>query len=209
MRVLVGCEYSGRVAAAFRARGHRAYSCDLLPCEDPEGERFHFQGDVFEAIDLIKPDLAVFHPPCTHLASSGARWLTDHFVVKRDGPDVHEGQRGYWHDGTAKRAAQRDALEFVLRLWNAPVLKVAIENPVGMLSSLWRPADQYIQPWEHGHGETKKTGLWLRGLPLLKPSNVVSGREGRIWKLPPGEDRWKERSRTFEGIARAMAAQWG
>lgn len=207
MIVLVGCECSGRVSAAFRKLGHTAISCDLQPTEDDP--RWHIQGDVFKAIDEVKPDLGIFHPPCTHIASSGARWLTDHFVKKRSGPEIHQGERGYWHDGAAKRAAQVDAVEFVKAIWASKIPKLAIENPQGMLSSLWRPPDQYIQPWQHGDGFVKKTGLWLRGLPKIVPSNIVEGRVAEVWKEPPGPNRQRNRSRTYLGIARALADQWG
>ena len=143
----------------------------------------------------------IAHPPCTHLASSGARWLTDHMVSNK---------RGDWfHDGSAKRAMQREALQFVLDLWACPIHEIAIENPVGMLSSLWMPPTQYVQPWWFGHGETKKTGLWLKNLPPLSPTYIVGGRDQRIWKMAPGPDRWKERSKTYPGLAKAMAEQWG
>jgi site-specific DNA-cytosine methylase len=189
MRVLVACEYSGRVRHAFRARDHRAYSCDLLPAED--GSPYHFQGDVFEAIKAMRHmeeiDLLIAHPPCTHLSVSGAR----HFDAKRA-------------DGR-----QQEAIEFFLKLAHAPIPRIAIENPVCIMSSVWREPDQIIQPWQFGHGETKATCLWLKGLPPLKPTNIVPGREPRVHRMSPGPDRWKERSRTYEGIAEAMAEQWG
>lgn len=186
-RILVACEYSGRVRDAFAALGWDAWSCDLLPSEKPGN---HYQGDVRE---LIMPtlaakswDLLIAHPPCTHLAVSGARWFP------------------------AKRASgeQQAALDFVRLLLDAPIPHIALENPVSIISSKIRKPDQIIQPWQHGHGETKATCLWLKNLPKLTPSNVVSGREQRICKMPPSEDRWKERSRTFSGIAEAMANQW-
>ena len=184
MKVLIACEYSGRVREAFRMLGHKAISCDLLPAED--GSLFHYQGDVF---DIIKSgwDLMIAHPPCTHLAVSGAR----HFAEKQA-------------DGR-----QQKALEFVRALMCAPIDRIAIENPVSIISSQIRKADQYIQPWQFGHGETKKTGLWLKNLAKLVPTNIVEGRDDRIHKMPPSPDRWKERSRTYQGIADAMAAQWG
>lgn len=182
MRVLVGCEYSGRVRQAFRNIGHDAWSCDLLESED--GSPFHIQGDV---IPLLSEDwdLAIFHPPCTHLAVSGSRWFKD------------------------KVTEQAEALEFVRMLMDAPIAKIAIENPVSVISSRIRKPDQIIQPWQFGHGETKATCLWLKGLPKLTPTNVVEGREARVHRMPPGPDRWKERSRTYSGVAEAMAAQWG
>lgn len=181
MRVLIACEYSGVVRDAFRAMGHDAVSCDLLDTEKPGP---HYRGDVFDIIgDGF--DLMIAHPPCTHLAVSGARWFKD------------------------KVQEQAEALEFVRRLMAAPIPKIAIENPISIISSRIRKPDQIIQPWMFGHGETKATCLWLQGLPKLEATNVVSGREQRIHKMPPSPDRWKERSRTYQGIADAMAAQWG
>lgn len=182
MRVLLGCEFSGTVRRAFRARGHDAWSCDILPAED--GSPHHFQTDVR---DLLEDgwDMAVFFPPCTHLAVSGARWFKD------------------------KAEEQAQALDFVRTLMAAPIPRWCIENPVSVISSHIRKPDQCIQPWQFGHGETKKTCLWFKGLMPLRPTNIVEGREARIHKMPPGPDRWKERSRTFAGIAAAMAEQWG
>lgn len=181
MRVLVACEYSGRVREAFRALGHEAWSCDLLPTEI-QGP--HHQGSV-EDILGDGWDLMVAHPPCTHLAVSGAR----HFHRK------------------AKE--QEEALDFVRLLLDAPIPRIALENPVSIISTNIRPPDQAIQPWQFGHGETKTTCLWLKNLPLLMPTNIVPGREHRVHRMPPGPDRWKDRSRTYEGIALAMASQWG
>jgi hypothetical protein len=181
MRVLVACEYSGRVRDAFRARGHDAMSCDLLPTE-VDGP--HYQGDVFDVIG-DGWDLMVAHPPCTHLAVSGAR----HFHRK------------------AKE--QAEALDFVRRLLDAPIARIALENPISVISSRIRKPDQIIQPWMFGHGETKATCLWLKGLPLLTPTDIVDGREAKVHRMPPGPNRWKERSRTYAGIAEAMATQWG
>lgn len=182
MRVLIACEFSGIVRSAFRARGHDAWSCDLLPAEDCSP--FHIQGD---ALDAAKGDwdLMIAHPPCTHLAVSGARWFKD------------------------KRKEQAEALEFVRQLMAAPIPLIAIENPISIISSRIRKPDQIIQPWQFGHGETKATCLWLKNLPTLIPTDVVEGREARVHKMPPGPDRWKERSRTFRGIGEAMASQWG
>lgn len=182
MKVLVGCEFSGVVRRSFRERGHDAWSCDLLPAED--GSRYHLQRDLVEVLGAGW-DLMIAHPPCTDLAVSGARWFSE------------------------KREKQREALEFVKKLMLAPIDRIAIENPVSIISSRIRPADQVIQPWQFGHGETKATCLWLKNLPKLRPTNIVSGREQRIWKLPPRPDRWKERSKTYQGIADAMAEQWG
>lgn len=184
VRVLVACEFSGIVRDAFIERGHLAVSCDLLPTERPGP---HYQLDVMEALDIEPWDLMVAHPPCTDLAVSGARW----FAEKRA-------------DGRQQRA-----IEFVLRLAEAPIPRIAIENPVSILSSVWRKPDQTIQPWQFGHGETKAICLWLKGLPKLVPSDVVEGREARVHRMPPGPDRWKDRSRFYPGIAAAMAAQWG
>jgi hypothetical protein len=186
VRVLVACEYSGRVRQAFRARGHDAWSCDLYePAED--GSPWHRSGDAARIAYEDEWDLMVAHPPCTHLAVSGAA----HFDKKRA-------------DGR-----QEEAIDFFLTLALAPIPRIAIENPVCIMSSVWREPDQIIQPWEFGHGETKATCLWLKGLPPLKPTQIVSGREPRVHRMSPGPDRWKERSRTYEGIAEAMADQWG
>ena len=181
VRVLVACEFSGIVRDAFRDRGHFAMSCDLLPTERPG---IHHQGDVR---DLLAGawDLMIAHPPCTHLAVSGARWFAE------------------------KREEQAEALEFVRLLLGANIPRIALENPVSIISSRIRKPDQIIQPWQFGHGETKATCLWLKGLPKLTPTNIVPGREARVHRMPPGPDRWRERSRTFEGIAAAMADQWG
>lgn len=220
MIVLVGCEYSARVRDSFRVLGHEAWSCDLLPCEgDP---RWHLQCDLFEAIRLLKPELGIFHPPCTDLSVSGQRWQTDHWVlseangthwIERDGAQV----RAYWHDGKEKRAAQAAALAFVKRITEANVPKWAIENPVSRLSTLWRKPDQIISPWWFGHPEEKKTCLWLSHLPKLVPTHDVSAymmtlpvhERHRVHHMSPGKDRWKDRSRTYSGIAAAMAMQWG
>ena len=180
MRVLVACEYSGRVRDAFLAKGHDAMSCDLLPTDVPGP---HYQGDV---MDIIGDgwDMMIAHPPCTHLAVSGARWFKD------------------------KQTEQAEALEFVRVLLGVNIPRIALENPVSIISSRIRKPDQVIQPWQFGHGETKATCLWLKGLPKLTSSGIVEGREQRVHRMPPGPDRWKERSRTFEGVAAAMADQW-
>lgn len=183
MRVIVGCEFSQIVTKAFRDRGHEAYSCDLLPTDG--NPLWHFQEDILELLKRESFDLAIFHPPCTHLCVSGARWFKE------------------------KQAEQKAALEFVRTLMAAPIPKIALENPVSIISTRIRKPDQIIQPWMFGHGETKRTCLWLKGLPELIPTNPVEGREARIHKMPPSENRWKERSRTFQGIANAMAEQWG
>lgn len=182
LRVLIACEFSGRVRDAFRSRGHDAWSCDILPTDaDP---RFHIQGDVLEVLG-DDWDLMVAHPPCTHLAVSGARWFKD------------------------KQIEQAEALGFVKLLLDAPIEKIALENPVSVISSRIRKPDQIVQPWQFGHGETKATCLWLKNLPYLTPTNVVDGRAAAVHRMPPGPDRWKLRSLTYQGIADAMAEQWG
>lgn len=185
MRVLVACEYSATVRDAFRARGHDAWSCDLLPTEgDPE---WHLQGNVLAHLNVDCWDLLIAHPPCTDLAVSGAR----HFAEK-----IADGR-------------QQRALDFVQALLDAPIPRIALENPISVISSKIRKPDQIIQPWQFGHGETKATCLWLKNLPKLVPTDIVEGRSDRIHKMPPGPNRWKERSRTYQGIANAMAEQWG
>lgn len=184
VRVLVACEFSGVVRDAFLARGHDAWSCDLLPSESDCG--VHVQEDVRIVLKETGPwDMMLAFPPCTYLAVSGARWFAK------------------------RRREQFAALRFVADLLDAPVPQIALENPVGVIGPTIRPADQIIQPWQFGHGETKATCLWLKNLPLLQPTNIVEGRHGRVWREPPGPDRWKNRSRTYQGIADAMAEQWG
>ena len=183
MNVLVACEFSGRVRDEFTRKGHFAVSCDFLPSETVG---FHYQGYIEKLLnENLKWDLMIAFPPCTYLASSGARWFKN------------------------RRRLQEDAIDFVKYLWNQPIKKICIENPVGVLSTRFRKPDQYIQPWQFGHGETKKTCLWLKNLPRLKPSWIVPGRNPRVHYESPGPDRWKNRSRTLPGIARAMADQWG
>ena len=183
MKILIACEFSGVVRDAFAKKGHAATSCDQLPTDSP-GD--HYQGDVLDILD-DGWDMMVAFPPCTHLAASGARW----FKEKRA-------------DGR-----QQAALAFVRRLMGAPIEKIAVENPVSIISTHIRKTDQTIQPWQYGHGETKRTCLWLDNLPRLTPTNIVEGREPRVWKIPPSADRWKLRSQTLAGIAQAMADQWG
>jgi hypothetical protein len=183
MKILIACEYSGRVRDAFIAKGHDAMSCDLLPTDLPGP---HYKGDIFD-LDLSQFDLMIAHPPCTHLAVSGAR----HFAAKK------------------ASGVQDLAIDFVRQLLAAPVPRIALENPVSIISSRIRKPDQIIQPWQFGHGETKTTCLWLKGLPLLVPTDIVHGRDDRIHKMPPSPDRWKLRSITYQGIADAMADQWG
>jgi len=182
MKVLVACEFSGVVRRAFRRRGYDAWSCDLLPAED--SSEHHLQVNALMVLGHGW-DLMIAHPPCTHLAVSGARWFKEKVVE------------------------QLTALEFVQRLPNAPIPHIALENPVSIISSRIRKPDQIIQPWQFGHGETKATCLWLKNLPKLTPTDIVEGREGRVWKMAPSPDRWKERSRFLPGIAQAMADQWG
>jgi len=182
-RVLIACEFSGTVRRAFRKAGHEAWSCDLLEAEDG-GE--HLVGDALDAVLHDGPwDLMIAHPPCTHLAVSGARWFK------------------------GKQREQTRALDFVRALLDAPIEHIALENPVSIISSKIREPDQIIQPWQFGHGEVKATCLWLKNLPTLKPTDIVDGRRPRVHYASPGPDRWKERSRTLSGIAGAMAEQWG
>ena len=182
MKVLIACEYSGAVRDAFIALGHDAMSCDLLPTDAPGP---HYQGDIRDVLDYPF-DLMIAHPPCTHLSVSGAR----HFEEKR------------------KDGRQQSAVAFFMMLAKADIPRIAIENPICIMSSVWRKPDQVIQPWQYGHGETKATALWLKCLPTLQPTDVVPGREARIHKMPPSPDRWKLRSATYAGIAKAMAEQW-
>ena len=200
MRVLVACEFSGIVRDAFRSRGHDAWSCDILPTESKDSGApyfWHHKQDIFDLFygrvahsmrlegQGLEWDLMIAHPPCTHLAVSGARWFK------------------------GKEGAQRNALRFVKRLMDAPVPRICIENPISVISTYIRKPDQIIQPWQFGHGETKATCLWLKNLPKLVPTKIVEGREPRVHHASPGPDRWKERSRTLQGIADAMADQWG
>ena len=192
MKVLVACEYSGIVREAFASKGHDAWSCDLLPTDQPSDK--HIQGDVLEIINNDW-NLIIAHPPCTHLSVSGAaRWAEK----------VADGR-------------QQAAIKFVEDIWNANCPFIAVENPVGALSTRSKlgKASQYIQPYEFGHAEQKKTGLWLKGLPKLIPTDVIdvsnlpNNQRQRLHYLPPSKDRWKIRSTTFQGIANAMADQWG
>lgn len=193
MRVLIACEYSGVVRRAFAARGHEVYSCDLLPADDGE-TTYHYQGDVFDIINHGW-DLMIAHPPCTHLAVSGARWFKD------------------------KVQEQQEALGFVHILMGADIPKIAIENPVSVISTYIRKPDQIVQPWWFGDPFTKTTCLWLKNLPQLEPTNIVDKGERHVTKsgkslpawynLPPSADRWRIRSQTFPGFAAAMACQWG
>ena len=183
MRVLIACEFSGVVRDAFLALGHDAVSCDLLATERPGP---HIIGDV-GALLAQGWDLMIAHPPCTYLASSGARW---------------------WN-GAGRRELQEQAVDFVRLLADCAIPRIAVENPIGILSRVWRKPDQIVQPWQHGHGETKATCLWLKGLAPLTPSAIVDGRAPVCHRQPQSKERWRKRSRTYTGIAAAMAAQWG
>lgn len=180
MRILIACEFSGIVREAFQKKGHYTVSCDLLSTEI---EGSHYQGDIKDII-YNDWDLMIAFPPCTYLAVSGARWFKD------------------------KQKEQKEVLDFVRLLLNAPIKKIALENPISIIFSRIRKPDQIIQPWQFGHGETKATCFWLKNLPKLEPTNIVSGREARIHKMPPSKNRSKERSKTYPGIAEAMANQW-
>lgn len=206
MNVLVACEESQRVCTAFREKGHNAFSCDILRCSGGHPE-WHILGDVLmflngsgdehkirfktqDGNEHVLPkrwDLVVAFPPCTHLAVSGARY----FEQKR------------------KDGRQQQGIDFFMEFTKADCEKIAIENPIGIMSTHYRKPDQIIQPWMFGHGETKATCLWLKNLPKLEPTNIVDGREQRVWRMPPGHERAKERSKTYEGIAKAMANSWG
>jgi hypothetical protein len=190
MRVLVACEFSGIVRRAFAARGHEAWSCDLLPSDDRTD--FHIVGDARDILNDGWDLLMVAHPPCTRLCNSGVRWLAE---------------RNLWPE-------LKDAADLFSAFWNAPIERICVENPVmhkhakALIHNYLAPA-QSVQPWQFGHGETKRTCLWLKNLPKLTPTNIVDGREARVHRMPPGPNRWRERSRFFPGIADAMADQWG
>ena len=186
MRVLVACEFSGVVRRAFRARGHDAWSCDLLPAV------FRGQHVQCDARDALDPDwdLLIAHPPCTRLANSGVRWLAE---------------RNLWSD-------LDEAADLFRAFLEAPIDRIAVENPIPhryAIERIGRKYDQVVQPWQFGHGETKATCFWLKNLSPLTPTDIVDGREQRVWRVSPGPDRWKERSRTYSGLAAAMAQQWG
>jgi len=185
MKILVACEESQVVCLAFRERGHEAYSCDIQPCSGGHPE-WHLQQDVLPLLEAHW-DMIIAFPPCTHLCVSGSRW----FAEKR------------------KDGRQQSGVDFFLRFTQTQCAKVAIENPIGIMSTLYRKPDQIIQPWQFGHGETKATCLWLYGLPKLTHTQIVSGRDERIFRMPPSIERSKLRSRTYKGIAEAMAYQWG
>lgn len=196
MRVLIGCEYSGVVRQAFEDKGHDAWSADFLPTEG-RADR-HYQGNVLDVLDEGW-DLLIAHPTCTFMANSGAKHLYIG-AKKENGPDP------------ARWEAMREGAEFFLKLWNAKIPKIALENPIMMGHAkriIGVPQTQIIQPWWFGHGETKATCLWLKGLRKLSATNIVGGREARVHRMSPGPDRWKERSRTLPGVATAFAEQWG
>jgi len=182
MNIFIGGEFSGIVREAFKKRGHNAWSCDFLPTEIL-GK--HLQCDMRDGVNLLAWDLGIFHPTCTYLCGSGARW---------------------WKH---RKGEQKKAIEFCMWIMSLPIPRIAMENPIGILSTVYRKPDQIIQPYEFGHGETKATCLWLKNFPLLKPTNIVAGRIARVHREPPSPERWKNRSRTFQGIANAMAEQWG
>jgi len=183
MKILIACEFSGIVREAFKARGHNVWSCDLLPTEIP-GQ--HIQDDILKHLD-DGWDLMIAHPYCTDTAISGARWFPEKIADGR----------------------QQKAIGFFLVLATADIPKIALEHPISIMSTVYRKPDQIIQPWQFGHGEIKATCLWLKNLSLLRPTNIVDGREARVHREPPSSDRWKNRSRTLPGIAKAMAEQWG
>jgi hypothetical protein len=196
LRVLVACEFSGTVREAFLERGHDAWSCDLLP--DERGSNRHIRGDVRDVLDERWDMIVVAHPPCTRLCNSGVRWLAE--------PPPGRSRADMWDE-------LRAGADLFSALWNAPAPHVAVENPVmhkhaKALIRGYQPPAQSVQPWQFGHGETKRTCLWLRNLPPLRPTNVVEGREQRVHRMPPSPTRWKERSRFYPGIAAAMAEQW-
>ena len=181
MNVLVGCEFTGTVRDEFRKKGHNAYSCDII--ESESDNKFHIKKDVRD-LDFSSYDLGIFFPPCTYLCVSGARWFKD------------------------RQKEQKEALKFIKFLMDLPIPKIAIENPIGVISTRIRKPDQIIQPYQFGHGETKSTCLWLKNLPRLIPTKIMNERKPRIHLMPPGKNRSKNRSRTYRGIARAMASQW-
>jgi len=199
MRVLIACEFSGIVRDAFAARGHDAWSCDLLPSESPGN---HLQKHIYDVLSLQSWDLMIAHPPCKFLALCQA-W--------RKYPSKSDCELyGLSPTDTAWRAVQREyAVGFSKRLWEASIPRICLENPRSILSTRLARKSQTIHPWQFGHSERKETWLWLKNLPLLKPTNIVDGRLARVHRAAPGPDRWKERSRTLQGIADAMAEQWG
>lgn len=197
MKVLIACEESQAVCIAFRNKGHEAYSCDLQECSGGYPE-WHIQDDLFDSLSSGHWDMMIAHPPCTYLTVSANKWLKDQ-PARKSGALV----------GEARREARREAIEFFMRIYNSGIEKIAIENPIGCMSSVFRKPDQVLQPWMFGHGETKATCLWLKGLPALKATDIVHGRTQALHLLPPSKHRAKLRSKTYPGIAQAMADQWG
>ena len=184
MKILVACEESQAVTIELRKLGHEAYSCDIQECSGGHPE-WHLQCDALELLKM-RWDMVIAFPPCTDLAVSGARWFPEKI----------------------KNGSQQRSIEFFMKFANCGCEKIAIENPIGIMSRVWRKPDQIVQPWMFGHGETKAACLWLKNLPTLKPTNVVSGREPKVWKMAPSPNRAKMRAKTYTGIARAMAEQW-
>jgi len=197
MKILVGCEESQAVTKALRELGHEAFSCDTEDCSGGEPQ-WHLPMDIFEAIKLKNWDMGIFFPPCTYLTVSANKWY-------KDQPERKSGTLV----GQARSDARSESIKFFIKLYNCGIPKIAIENPIGVMSSQFRKPDQVLQPWMFGHGETKATCLWLYNLPKLIPTNIVEGREQRLHLLPKTKDRAKLRSKTYSGIAKAMALQWG
>lgn len=195
--ILIGCEESQIIAMAFRKLGHEAYSCDLQECSGGHPE-YHLQMDIFKAVKLKPWDLFIGHPPCTYLTVAANKWLKDQ-PLRKSGALV----------GQARRQARQEAIDFFMAMYNVDIPRIALENPIGTMSTVFRKPDQVLQPWMFGHGETKATCLWLKNLPKLIPTDVVEGREQKLHKLPPSKDRAKLRSKTYSGVAQAIAEQWG
>jgi hypothetical protein len=196
MKILVGCEESQAVTKELRKLGHDAFSCDIQDCTGGHPE-WHLKMDIFQAIDLKEWDMGIFFPDCTYLTISANKWYKDQ--PKRKSRTLV---------GLERREAREKAIDFFMKLYNCKIPKVGIENPIGVISSRFRKPDQVLQPWMFGHGETKATCLWLRNLAKLKPTNIVDGRFQKMHLLPKTKDRAKLRSKTYPGIAKAMANQW-
>lgn len=195
-RIIIACEESQIVTMAFRKLGHEAYSCDLQPCSGGF-PMYHFQEDIFDVLKREKFDLMIGHPPCTYLTVAANKWLKDQ-PLRKSGALV----------GAARRQARQEAIDFFMAMYNVDIPRIALENPIGTMSTVFRKPDQVLQPWMFGHGETKATCLWLKNLPKLISTDIVEGREQKLHKLPPSKDRAKLRSKTYQGIADAMADQW-
>ena len=193
IKILIGCEESQEICIAFRELGFEAYSCDIIECSGGHPE-WHLKMDVFQAIDLIKPTLGIFHPPCTYLTISNNKAMT-------------QGCSKYTKEEAV--ILRKEAVEFFMTFTKLDIKYTVIENPIGIMSSIYKKPEQIIQPWQFGHGETKATCLWIKNLPKLIPTNIVEEREQKIWKMPPSIERSKLRSKTYTGIAKAMAEQWG